>query len=98
MQVFFLSVIPTRIIEGILLNNNKPGALYHIFDKNLDKERYIVKSTKLYTSKEELFIDLIIKNFKSSTVEDIANIYKIDSFEVRKYWNRALDLFPEKFI
>lgn len=100
MKVFYITIDTMKIIEGDLQVENKSYPLaptYHIIDK-YGVNRHIIKSTKLYNTKEEVLIDLFIKNFKSFGIDQISKIFDIEESEAKIYWNKALDLFPEKFI
>lgn len=95
MKVYF-STIFNELEEGELVESD--SCFLHIIRLESGLEVTLPCSRQLYQTSEERTIDIFLKEIKRLSVDDILLKYKMNKLEAKIALDKAIDLFPDKFI
>lgn len=95
MKVYF-STLFNELAEGELVESG--SCFLNIIRLESGREVTMPCSRPLYQTAEERTIDIFLKEIKRMSVDDILLKYNMNKTEAKIALDKAIDLFPDKFI
>jgi len=87
--------LKNKLFEGVELDTD--NSLLRSIDSNIGI-LHIPATFKLFSTAEERNISMFTKNKNKLSISEVSIRYNISNEEAQNAYNKALEMFPEKFI